>query len=51
MYVEKSLDAAQYLLDKREDEDSGRILEETAAVLKNEVGSNCARLQFKVSYR
>ena len=44
IYVEKSLDAAQYLHDKSEDADASHVLEEAAAVLKNEIGANCARL-------
>ena len=50
-FVEKSIDAAQYLLDKNEHEDAGRVLEDAAAVLKNEISTSYPRLLFKINYR
>ena len=49
--MEKSCEAAVYLLDQREYSDASRVLEECARVLKNEVKGSNPKLLFKVYYR
>ena len=50
-FVEKSCEAATYLLDKGEQEEAGHVLEDCQKVLQKEVPGKFPKLLYLINYR